>query len=168
MNTDNKLVDAFLSDDNDIPEDDNKKNNYERQQLACMIASGKSQEFLGKPYTLRDLESWSDKNVRRYHEIYTTYLAAKTSQSIRDVIIHGYTSLVNHFTNIDISSLKLELQNDYIINRELDRISGVLNYMIGGTPLAVINTCIITTKHVVTKTETSIKLYNEPQETDKN
>ena len=145
MNTENKLVEAFLTEEPEQPLD---KCDNERQQLACMIASGKSEEFLGKKYALKDLEAWNDKKVFRYHEIYRSALAAKTSQSIRDAIIHGYTSLVSRFAAVDTSSLKLELQNDYIINRELDRISGVINYMVGGTPLAVINTCIMTKQFV--------------------
>ena len=69
-----------------------------------------------------------------------TVLASKTSESITNVIIKGYTSLVSKFSSIDKVNLEQELQNDYIVTRELGRLTGFLKLLIGGPSLAIINT----------------------------
>ena len=126
---------------------------YKKEQLASLLASGKAKEFLGKDYNLTDIDKWDDKTVDKHYNRYVTVLASKTSESITCSIIKGYSSLISKFANTDKVVLEEELNNDYIITRELGRLTGFLNVVFGGPTLAILNTTIITAKNIFSTKE---------------
>ena len=119
-----------------------------KEQLASLLTTGKSKEFLGKDYTLTDMDKWDDKAVDKHYNRYVTVLASKTSESITSSIIKAYSSLISKFANTDKVVLEEELNNDYIITRELGRLIGFLNVVFGGPTPAMVNTAIITAKNI--------------------
>ena len=118
---------------------DSHSNAYKKEQLAALLASGKAKEFLGNDYTLTDMNKWNDKTVDKHYNRYVTVLASKTSESITSSIIKGYCSLVSKFTNTDKVVLEEELNNDYIITRELGKLTGFFNWAFGSPTLAIVN-----------------------------
>ena len=128
-----------------------------RQELSTMVAGGRSQEFLGKEYTVKDVEKWTEKQLNGHYETYTAALTAQTSASVTNIILKTYTSVVNWFTPVDTKALESELKSDNLITIELGKVSSSITLIIGGPLLALINGSIITAKNIVKETHETLQ-----------
>jgi len=89
-----------------------------------------------------------NKEVMKYHKRYETYVGSKTTESMIENFLTLSIKAVGLVIKIDNSdALKNELKNNFIVHKELSQFFGGLGLKYGGK-LAVVNTAMITAKHV--------------------
>jgi len=119
-----------------------------REQMAVLVSTGKAKEAIGVQLTHEQVKRLSDKEVEKYTKRYETYVGSKTTESLMDSFIFLATKAVGMLVNIkDIDAYQKELRNDYIINKELSNLAGILALNCGRF-LAAANAALITTKHI--------------------
>ena len=117
---------------NDIPN--------QRERLAVLKATGKSKEAIGVQLTH---EKVTDKEVAKFYKRYEAYVGNKTTETLIDSFLMLVSKKVGMLVSTDdVKELQKDLKSDYIINQELASVAG---------SLAVANTALITTKHIVFK-----------------
>jgi len=119
-----------------------------REQLAILANSGKCKEAIGVNLSLAQVRQLDNKDVMKYHKRYETYVGSKTTESMIDNFLILATKAVGLVVKIDdADALKNELKNDFIISKEMSQFFGGLALKYGGK-LAMVNTAMITAKHV--------------------
>lgn len=118
-----------------------------RSQLMKLVASGRSEELLGKKMTFTDVEKFKSSEVKKYYNLYTSNLANKINSSIVTGCVNLFSKLINKALPIDdVNKLADELRNDYVLQSELQNISGIMSLKFGRT-MAIISAGLITLKH---------------------
>jgi len=118
------------------------------EQLAILVNTGKCKEAIGVNLSLAQVRQLDNKDVMKYHKRYETYVGSKTTDSMIDNFLTLATKAVGLVVkNDDADALKNELKNDFIISKEMPQFFGGLALKYGGK-LAVVNTAMITAKHV--------------------
>ena len=126
---------------NDIPN--------RRERLPVLISTGKSKEAIGDQFTHEQVKRLTDKKVAKFYKRYEAYVGKKTAETLIDSFLMLVSKRVGMFVSIDdVKELQKDLKNDYIINQELASVAGSLSLRCGRW-LAVANTPLITTKHIV-------------------
>ena len=119
-----------------------------REQLAILVNTGKCKEAIGVNLSQAQVRQLDNKDVMKYHKRYETYVGSKTSESMIDNFLTLSIKAVGLAVKIDdADALKNELKNDFIISKEMSQFFGGLALKYGGK-LAVVNTAMITAKHV--------------------
>jgi len=119
-----------------------------REQLAILVSTGKCKEAIGVNLTHDLVKRLEDKDVVKHHKRYETYVGAKTTETLIGCFLSLTTKALGLVVKIkDVDSLKNELKNDYIITKEMSKLSGGLALRCGHL-LAVANAFLITAKHV--------------------
>jgi len=119
-----------------------------REQLAILVSTGKSKEAIGVNLLQAQVHQLEPKDVMKYHKRYETYVGGKTTDSMIDNFLSLAIKEVGCVIKIDDSdALKNELKNDFIISKEMSQFFGGLALKYGGK-LALVNTAMITAKHV--------------------
>ena len=119
-----------------------------REQLAILVSTGKCKEAIGVNMSLAQVKQLDDKDVMKYHKRYETYVGGKTTDSMIDNFLPLAIKAVGYVVKIDgADALKNELKNDFIISKEMSQFFGGLAPKYGGK-LALVNTLMITAKHV--------------------
>ena len=89
-----------------------------------------------------------DKDVMKYSKGYETYVGPKTTETLIESILSFSVKALNMAVKIkDSNALQNELENDYIITKELSDLSGSIALRCGRL-LALANAFLITAKHV--------------------
>ena len=84
----------------------------------------------------------------RHYKRYETYVGAKTTETLIESFLSFSTKALSLVVRLkDTEALQNELENDYIITKELSNLSGNLALRCGRL-LAVANAFLITAKHV--------------------
>ena len=97
------------------------------------------------------LRRLTDKVVEKFYKRYETYVGNKTTESLIDSFLMLVSKGVGMSVSTDdVKELEKDLKKDYIINQELSSVAGSLSLRCGRW-LAVANTALITTKHIVFK-----------------
>ena len=124
--------------------------------LEILAATGRTKDFLGKQFTLNDLEYLSEKEILKYHRIYQSALAVRVNDTFGKMAIKSYATLADWLLPIDNrETLYDDLRNDYILMNEIDRWTGWLSLRIGSW-MAVASTSLITAGHCLQKAPQSM------------
>ena len=119
-----------------------------REQLAILVSTGKCKEAIGVNLTQEQVRRLDDKDVMKYYKRYESYVGARTTETLIESILAFSTKALSLVVRLkDAEALHNELQNDYIITKELSNLSGGLALRCGRL-LAVANAFLITAKHV--------------------
>ena len=119
-----------------------------REQLAILDSTGKCKEAIGASFSQDQVKRLDDKEVLKYHKRYEAYVGAKTTETLIDSFLCFATKALGLVVKIkDADALKNELENDFIIAKEMSVLSGEIALRCGRM-LAVANTLLIAAKNV--------------------
>jgi len=119
-----------------------------REQLAILVSTGKCKKGIGANLAQAQMKQLDNKDVVKYHKRYETYIGSKTTASLIDNALSLAIKAVGLVIKIDdADGLKNELKSDFIISKEISQFFGGIELRYGRT-LAVVNTAMITAKHV--------------------
>ena len=118
------------------------------QTLNIIISSGRSKEFLGRDFTLKDLDSMNGDRLEAYYKIYELNYANKIGESIITSMIAAYAKVVNKVLPIDdVEKLQEDLNSDYILTSELKNVTGTIAATCGKL-MSLFSLSFITLKHI--------------------
>jgi hypothetical protein len=87
-----------------------------KTELEILVATGKTQDFVGKRLTFNDLDYMSEKDLLKYYRLYQSALAVRVNDTFSKIIIKSYSTFVGFFLPIeDKEKLYDDLRNDYIL-----------------------------------------------------
>ena len=119
-----------------------------REQLAILVSTGKCKEAIGVNLTHEQVRRLEEKDVMKHYKRYETYVGARTTETLIESFLAFSTKALSLVVKLkDAEALHNELENDYIITKELSYTSGNLALRCGRL-LAVANAFLITAKHV--------------------
>lgn len=119
-----------------------------REQLAILVSTGKAKEAIGAQLTHEQVKRLSDKDVEKYYKRYESYIGGKTTETIIESFLMLATKAVGMALPIkNVEALQKELQNNYIISKELSTLAGTLALKCGSF-LALASAALITTNHI--------------------
>ena len=119
------------------------------QVLHDIISSGKSKQFLGRKLTLEDLDAMDEDRILVNYKIYELNDADRIrGEFLIASIIRVYTKAVNKILPIDdIEELQDDLNNDYILTRDLKSITGIIEAACGKF-MSLLSVGLTTFKHI--------------------
>ena len=122
-----------------------------RENLAILVSSGRCKESIGANLTHEQVRRLEDKDVMKYSKRYEAYVGAKTTEALIESFLsffHFSTKALGLVVKLkDPEALKNELENDYIIAKELSILSGGLALRCGRF-LAFANSVFFSAKHI--------------------
>jgi hypothetical protein len=103
------------------------------QVLHDIISSGTSKQFLGRKLTLEDLDSMDEQRLLVNYKIFELNDADRIrGEFMISGIISVYSKAVNKVLPIDdINELQDDLNNDYILTRDLKNMTGAIEATCG-------------------------------------
>ncbi len=119
------------------------------QVLHDIICSGTSKQFLGRKLTLDDLNAMDDDRLLVNYKIYELNDADRIrGEFMISGIISVYSKAVNKVLLIDdVDELQDDLNNDYILTRDLKSITGAIQATCGNL-MSLISVGLTTCKHI--------------------
>ena len=135
-----------------------------REQLAVLVASGKAKEMTGVDLTQDQVKRLNEKDVERYFRRYETSLSSKTCDAMVDTFLQLSCRFISHFLPDDQNRLLKDLNENFMVKKELSIIAGrlSLNY---GKYMALASAALLTAKNVELSEELD---KNLSEELDKN
>jgi len=126
-----------------------------REQLAGLVASGRVKEMTGIELSQDQVKRLSEKDVEKYFKRYETSLSSKNCEAMVDTFLQLSCRLIAHFLPVDQSKLLEDLNDNFMVKRELSMIAGrlSLNY---GKYVAIASAALLTVKNV--ELEKNLKL----------
>ena len=119
-----------------------------RERLLCVVAGGQSQAFLGKNFTIDDVQKWNEKQVDRVFNIYESRFSALISENIMNSFLDLMSKGLSYTMPLDsVTQLSNDLKSDFVLNTELRKVTGWVAYSFGPM-LALFSAGLITAKHV--------------------
>jgi len=119
------------------------------QVLHDIISSGTSKQFLGRKLALEDLDSMDEDRLLVNYKIYELNDADRIrGEFIISGIISVYSKAVNKVLPIDdVNELQDDLNNDYILTRDLKKITGAIEATCGNL-MSIFSIGLTTFKHM--------------------
>jgi len=124
--------------------------NYEekKERLLTLVASGKSQLYLGLQLTPEQVQRLKPDEIVFLHNRYDKVLGAQMVKSLGHSIIKLYTKVMGTFFDLDNEDdLTYDLQKDPVLINSLGEITRVLYYKFGSL-LAPFSAGLITFQHI--------------------
>ena len=123
--------------------------NKQYQVLHDIISSGASKQFLGRKLTLEDLDAMNEDRLLVNYKIYELNDAEQIKgEFIISGIISAYSQAVNKVLSIDdVEELRDDLNNDYILTRDLKNLTGVIQSTCGSL-MSIFSLALTTFKHI--------------------
>ena len=119
------------------------------QVLHDIISSGTSKQFLGRKVSIDDLDSMDEDRLLVNYKIYELNDADRIrGDFIISGIISAYSQAVNKILPIDdVEELRDDLNNDYIVTRDLKNLTGVIQSTCGSL-MSILSLALTTFKHI--------------------
>ena len=135
-----------------------------REQLAILVATGKTKEAIGVQLTHEQVKRLSDRDVEKYCKRYEIYVGGKTTETLMESFLMLATKAVGMVLPIkNVEALQKELQSDYIIAKELSALAGSLALRCSRF-LALANAVLITIKHIDFAARPLLRSHNADEE----
>ena len=139
-----------------------------REQLAILVSTGKCKEAIGVNLTHEQVRRLDEKDVMKHYKRYETYVGAKTTETLIESFLSFATKALGLVVKLkDAEALQNELENDYIITKELSNLSGNIALRCGRL-LAVANAFLIAAKHVDFSAEEPQATHHPSRDSDGN
>ncbi|KAJ7387315.1 hypothetical protein OS493_004299 [Desmophyllum pertusum] len=88
------------------------------------IPTGKAKQAIGVQLIHEQVKRLTDKDVEKYYKRYKTFVGAKTTENLIQGFLMIATKAVGMVVPIkDVEAMQKELQNDYIISKELSELA---------------------------------------------
>src|SRR5271170_4175266 len=118
--------------------------------LHDIISSGTSKQFLGRKLTLEDLDLMDEDRLLVNYKIYELNDADRIrGEFIISGLISVYSKAVNKVLSIDdVNELQDDLNNDYILTRDLKKISTGAIEATCGNLMSIFSIGLTTFKHM--------------------
>merc|ERR1712074_333008 len=141
------------------------RDDYDKKdKLSALISSGKSKDYLGKHFTLADVEAFSKEDVERHFNRYQAKLGGVMTKTIGNSLINLYILSLSRF--FDEARLFDELSDDPFIDQALAAVCCDLYYKYG-VYLAPLTAALTSAKHInfstVNKNGNDYDSHEEPQ-----
>jgi len=115
-----------------------------KHELKIIVANGTVKDFLGRQLTYEELDSLSQKQLKKYYQLYTAKKNAMITSPLSGLLVDGITILVSKAISIDdIDSYRNDLKNYFVASNGINHIVGMLASFIG-QPLSLFSASIIT------------------------
>ena len=118
-----------------------------REQLAVLVASGRAKEMIGASLTQDQVKRLSEKDVEKYFKRYEASISSKTCDAIVDTFLQLSCKALAYFLPVDEGKLMKDLNDDFIVKRELGMIAGSLSLKYGKY-MAIASAALLTAKNV--------------------
>ena len=144
------------------------RDDYDKKdKLSALISSGKSKDYLGKQFTLADVEAFSQEDVERHFNRYQAKLGGVMTKTIGNSLINLYILGLSRFFDVDDEArLFDELSDDPFIDQALAVVCCDLYYKYG-VYLAPLTAALTSAKHInfstVNKNGNDYDSHEEPQ-----
>ena len=134
-----------------------------RCRLAAVTAGGNSKPYLGKLYTIEDIEKMKKEDIIKLYARYEAKLGQEITKSLVSCVISLYVKLVEYAYEVDDETdLIKDLKEDPFVTSALNSILCDMYYKFGNY-LAPVAAALITTKHVKSK---NYKTINKTENVD--
>jgi hypothetical protein len=131
----------------DICAVENKELESKKESLLTVVVSGKSRAYLGKQYTMEDIDALSCEDLVKLHAKYENYIGSLMTRDLGKSLVSLYTKAVSHFFPVDDDSLCHDLESNPIVSNSIGKLACTMYYMFGGY-LAPVVAVLITSRHV--------------------
>ena len=139
-------------------EDDNIRDKRERL-VACVLA-GNSKTYLGKEYTVEQINEMDCNSVNTLINRYESVLSAQMTKSLGKSVINLYSNIACSVLGIgNQQEISTDLESDPFLNTALQRFTCNLYHHFGAL-LAPVSTGIITGKHYAKNSGTKLNDRN--------
>ncbi|PFX34640.1 hypothetical protein AWC38_SpisGene455 [Stylophora pistillata] len=118
-----------------------------REQLAVLVASGRAKEMIGASLTQDQVKRLSERDVEKYFKRYEASISSKTCDTIVDTFLQLSCKALAYFLLVDEGKLMKDLNDDFIVKRELGMIAGSLSLKYGKY-MAIASAALLTAKNV--------------------
>ena len=119
-----------------------------RSKLGCIVASGQSNAFLGKTFTLHDINNMSESDINKHYKLYESTYSTLVSANIVDGFLNSSSKLASFVIPIDdANKLSDDLRSNFLVTTELKKIIGNLAYNFGPY-LALMSGGLTVAKHI--------------------
>ena len=140
------MVDASF----DEPAKPDKTSQSKREQLAMLVVGGQARQYLGKEFTIEQIDSLPKDEVERLYMRYESRLGAAMTKTLGQAVIQLYMTAVSRvFPKIppkNLSALTADLSADPFLGHALNSACCEL-YHRYGMWLAPLMTVFMTAKH---------------------
>lgn len=92
MDIDNLLNQVDSTDNCIAPTQENQSNDKIKERLTLVVVSGKSKDFLGKLYSIEDIEKLDEKELTKLYARYEASLGGHTTKLLKKHMISAYTN----------------------------------------------------------------------------
>ena len=145
--------------DNLIDELIDDKSDTRRERLATLIAGGQSKQYLGKSFTIEELDSLSDDELTKLYSRYEARLGATMTQTLGQAALQIYTTAAGLFLPIpreNLQPLMTDLESDPFVRHALNSAACNLYYRYGAF-LAPLTAALTTLKYCQFKQQVPIE-----------
>ena len=118
-----------------------------REQLAVLVASGKAKEMIGVSLTQDQVKKLSEQDVEKYFKRYEASLSSKTCNAMAYTFLQLSGKALAHFLPVDEGNLLKDLNDNFMVMRELGMVAGGLSLKYGRY-MAIASAAILTAKNV--------------------
>ena len=140
-------------DNNSVENSDETEIN--RESLAILASLGSTKEYLGEELNPGDIKKLKESDVLKYYKRYQSVLGKQLHRGLIESFIRTTVKGLSYFLNFDdTEELIKDLQNDELVKRELDLISGQL-VLRGGRFVALGSGLFHVIKHIDFSTKES-------------
>ena len=150
------LIDGLLAeetaagaDDGVEPTQPDSASAAQRERLATIAAGGQARQYLGKEWTMEEIDSLGDDEVGRLYGSYEARLGAAMTKTLGRATLQLYTATASMFLPIPPENrqpLMAELESDPFIEHALNRTACEVYYRYGKI-LAPITAAVTTVKY---------------------
>lgn len=107
--------------------------------------------FLGKEFTLQELENLTEKEIDKYYTLYESTYSRLISDNLIKTSINCFSKLSSYIIPIDNEKqLSEDIQNNFLVSSELKKLTGSLAYNFGPI-LAVMSSAVDVASHIQLK-----------------
>ena len=122
-----------------------------RSKLGCVVASGQSKAFIGKSFTIAEINNMSENDINKYYRLYESTYSTLVSDNIVNGFLDGSSKLFSYILPIDdASKLSTDLKSNFLVTSELRKLTGRLSFCFGPA-LALISGSFVISKHIELK-----------------
>ena len=121
----------------------------QRERLATIVAGGQARQYLGKAWSVEEIDALGDDEVGKLYARYEARLWAAMTKTLGQAALQLYTTVVTMFLPIPPENrqpLMEDLESDPFVGHALNSTACELYYRYG-KPLAPITAALTTTKY---------------------
>ena len=137
-----------------------------REQFAVLVASGRAKEMIGVDLTQDQVKRLTAKDVEKVFKRYEASLSSKTCSAMVDTLLQLSCRAIAHFLPFDRERLLNDLNDNFMVKRELIMLAGGLSLKYGRMMTAA-SLSLLTVKNIDLRACEDVKpeqnLFKKPE-----